>query len=331
LVKPGRAELTDFPHLPGTAGLDKLGIELVIPIMLEDNIIGLLVIGRKKSGMRYSDEDIELLTRIASQGLIALERLKTQETIILERAEKEKLKELSDLKSEFISHVSHELRTPLTSIQWSIENLLDGIPEQPGPKIREYLEGVHDSSQHLGRMIENLLDVSRIEAGRIEIFLEKLDIEDQVKKILDIMKPLAAKKNIRFKTTQPESLWVRADRDRLRDILTNILDNAIKYSNDGDEIEIKIEKKIDTKKLKGQDKKMVSISVTDHGAGIPKEKQQTIFERFERIREEKATRKKGLGLGLHIVKKLVELQGGRIWVESEEGKGSAFIFVLPGG
>jgi signal transduction histidine kinase len=331
LVKPGRAELTDFPQLPGTTGFDRLGIELVIPIMLEDNILGLLFIGKKKSGRRYSDEDIELLTSITNQGLLALERLKTQETIILERAEKEKLKELSNLKSEFISHVSHELRTPLTSIQWSIANLLDGIPEPPAPKIRQYLEGVHDSSQHLGRMIEDLLDVSRIEAGRIEIVLERLDIKDEVKKVLDILKPLAEKKNIRFKTTQPESLWVKADQDRLRDILTNILDNAIKYSNDGDEVEIKIEKENDTKKVTGAQNEMVSISIIDHGPGIPKEKQQVIFERFERIREDKATRQKGLGLGLHIVKKLVELQGGQIWVESVVRKGSAFILVLPGG
>lgn len=331
MVKPGRVELTHFPKLPNTAGLNKLGVELIIPILLQHKIIGILILGKKMSEMRYSGEDIELLTSIASQGLLALERLKTQETIILERAEKEKLKELSDLKSEFISHVSHELRTPLTSIQWSIENLLDGIPEKPSPKITEYLEGIHDSSQHLGRMIENLLDVSRIERARIEIFPERINIPDEVNKVVEILKPLAEKKKIEFKTTQSEILWVKADRDRLRDILTNILDNAIKYSNEGDQVEIKIEKKIDTKKLKEDKKKMVSISIVDHGPGIPKEKQRAIFERFERIRTDKAVREKGLGLGLHIVKKLVELQGGRIWVESEVGKGSVFIFTLPWG
>jgi len=331
LVKPGRAELTDFPPLPNTAGLNRRGIELIIPILLQHKIVGLLVMGKKMSGMRYSDEDIELLTRLASLGLGTLERLKTQETIILERAEKEQLKELSDLKSEFISHVSHELRTPLTSIQWSIENLLDGIPEKPSLKIREYLEGIHDSSQHLGRMIENLLDVSRIEQDRIEIIPERINIREEVNKVLDILKPLAEKKNIRFKTIPAEILWVRADRDRLRDILTNILDNAVKYSNEGDQVEIKIEKKIDTKKLKEDKKEMVSISIVDHGPGIPKEKQGAIFERFERVRTDKAVREKGLGLGLHIVKKLVELQGGRIWVESEVGEGSAFTFILPNG
>ncbi|UCE05772.1 MAG: hypothetical protein JSW07_19610 [bacterium] len=329
MIKAGRAEVSNAARIPENRILDRIGVELIIPISLQEELTGLLVLGRKLSESRYSAEDIELLMTMANEGFMALERLKLQGTMILERAEKEKLKELSALKSEFISHVSHELRTPLTSIQWSIENLLDGIPEQPSPKVKEYLEGIHDSSQHLGRMIENLLDVSRIEQGRIEIFSERINISEEVNKVLEILKPLADKKNIRFKTTLPESLWVRADRDRLRDILTNILDNAIKYSNEGDEVEVKIETKIDTKKLRGEEKEMISISVIDHGPGIPEEKQEAIFERFERIRKDKAVREKGLGLGLHIVKKLVELQGGRIWVVSEVGKGSAFTFTLP--
>lgn len=331
LVKAGRAEFSDFPKLPVTPGLDRLGIELIIPVILQEKIIGLLVFGKKMSGMRYSDEDIELLTRIASQGFETVARMKTQETIIMERADKEKLKELSDLKSEFISHISHELRTPLTSIQWSIENLLDGIPEQPGPKTREYLEGIHDSSQHLGRMIENLLDVSRIESGRIEIFLESINVQEEVEKVLEILKPFADKKHIHLKATQAADLWVKADRDRLREILTNLLDNAIKFSNRGDEVAVTIEKKIDKQQATEKGKEMVSISVIDHGPGIPKDKQEVIFERFERIKKDKAVREKGLGLGLHIVKKLVELQGGRIWVESGAGKGSVFTFVLPEG
>ncbi len=331
LVKAGRAELSDFPKLPGAPGLDLLGIEMIIPIIFEKEIIGLLVMGKKMSGIRYSDEDIELLTRIANQGFEAVERMKTQETIIVERAQKEKLKELSDLKSEFISQISHELQTPLTSIQWSIENLLDGIPEQPSQKIREYLEGIHDSSQHLGRMIENLLDVSRIEAGRIEIFIERVDVQEEVEKVLEILKPLADKKNIRLKATLPDNLWVKADRDRLREILTNLLDNAIKYSDQGDEVQVSIEKKFDDKQVTEQETEMVSISVIDHGPGIPKDKQELIFERFERIKKDKAAREKGLGLGLHIVKKLIELQGGRIWVKSDVGKGSVFTLILPGG
>jgi signal transduction histidine kinase len=325
MIKPGRAEVSNIARIPENRTLDRIGVELIIPISLQEELTGLLVLGRKLSESKYSAEDIELLMTMANEGFMALERLKLQETMILERAEKEKLKELSDLKSEFISHVSHELRTPLTSIQWSVENLLDGIPEQPGPKVKEYLEGVHDSSQHLGRMIENLLDVSRIEAGRIEIFAEKLNVLDEVNKVLDILKPLADKKDIRLKVMQTEELTVKADRDRLRDILTNLLDNAIKYSNQGDvvEVELKIEKKFE--------KEMIVISIIDHGPGIPKEKQEAIFERFERIRKDQAVREKGLGLGLHIVKKLVELQGGRIWVESEVAKGSTFTFILPRG
>ena len=329
LIKKGRAELSDIVQLPVSAALDRIGLELIIPLTLQEKLMGLVVLGKKMSETKYSEEDIELLMTMANEGFMALERFKLQETMILERAEKEKLQELSNLKSEFISHVSHELRTPLTSIQWSIENLLDGIPEQPGPKIREYLEGVHGSSQHLGRMIENLLDVSRIEAGRIEIYPEKLNVLNELNKVLDILKPFAEKKHINIKTTRAEDLWVKADRDRLRDILTNLLDNAIKFSNQGDVIEVKIDKAVDYQKAEEIGKGMVAISVVDHGPGIPKEKQESIFERFEQVKKDKAVRETGLGLGLHIVKKLVELQGGRIWVESEVNKGSKFAFVLP--
>jgi len=331
LVKAGRSELSDYTELAGNAALGRIGVEIIVPITLQQKLIGLLALGKKLSETKYSEEDIELVVTMANEGFMSLERIKLQETMIIERAEKEKLKEISDLKSEFISHVSHELRTPLTSIQWSIENLLDGIPEQPGPKIREYLEGVHDSSQHLARMIENLLDVSRIEAGRIEVYPEKLNIVGEIQKVLDVLRSFAKKKSVDFKITKVDDVNVLADRDRLREILTNLLDNAIKYSNQGDEIEIKLitnEQESPTKKA-GKSKEMVFISIIDHGPGIPKEKQESIFERFERIKTDKAAREKGLGLGLHIVKKLVELQGGKIWVKSEVGKGSEFTFTLP--
>ena len=331
LIKSGWSELSDYTELPENAALNRIGLEIIIPITLQKSLIGLLALGKKLSETKYSEEDVELIVTMANEGFMALERIKLQETMIIERTEKEKLKEISDLKSEFISHVSHELRTPLTSIQWSIENLLDGIPEQPTPKIREYLEGVHDSNQHLARMIENLLDVSRIEAGKIEIYPEKLNILGEIQTVLDVLTTFAKKRNISLKITRAEDSFVIADRDKLREILTNLFDNAIKYSNQGDEIEIKINtSNQEIPQIKTyKSKEMILVSIIDHGPGIPKERQDSIFDRFGRIKTEKTAREKGLGLGLHIVKKLVELHGGRIWVRSEVGKGSEFIFCLP--
>ncbi|MFX0195495.1 MAG: ATP-binding protein [Candidatus Hodarchaeota archaeon] len=333
LVKKGRAELSDVAELPKDTALDRIGIELLIPITLQEQLMGFLVVGKKLSEARFSKEDLELLIPMVEEGFMALERLRLQEAMILERAEKEKLEELSRLKSEFISHVSHELRTPLTSIRWSVENMLDGIPEKPSPKVRKYLAGIHDSSQHLSRMIENLLDITKIEAGKIEIYPERLSLFKEIQKSMEILKPLAEKKDIHLEVAVTKSLWVKADRDCLQAILTNLLDNAIKYSYGGDvaQVETKIAGKEESQKAGGNVEGMVAISVVDHGAGIPKQKQQDVFERFERVKKEKAAREKGLGLGLHIVKKLVELQGGRIWVESEVDKGSTFTFILPRG
>lgn len=333
MVKKGRADFTDAGELPTETVLDKIGIELLIPIIIQGQLMGFLIIGKKLSNTRFSEEDIELLTTMTDEGFIALERLRLQETIILERAEKEKMEELNRLKSEFISHVSHELRTPLTSICWSVENLLDGIPEKPSPKVSEYLTGIHDSSQHLGRMIENLLDISKIEAGKIEMYPERLNLFEEIKKSIEILRQFAEKKDINLEVSPIKNLWIKADPDYLQTILTNLLTNAIKYTHKGDEVNVDAKSTAEKRvgKVGERIKDMVAISVVDNGSGIPKEKQKVIFERFERIKKEKAAREKGLGLGLHIVKKLVELQGGRIWIKSEVDKGCTFTFTLPRG
>lgn len=330
LIKKGRIELSDVAELPHEAVLDGIGIEVLIPVILQKKLMGLLLLGKKLSGARFSRDDLELLVPMAEEGFMALERFRLQEAMILERAEKKNLEELSRLKSEFVGHVSHELRTPLTSIRWSVENLLDGIPEKPRPKVRKYLSRIHGSTQHLDRMIENLLDITKIEAGKIEIYPERLGFIDEIQKTLEALKPLADKRDIRLELMASESIWVTADRDWLQAILTNLLDNAIKFSQKGEGV--RVEAKIvgkRSKMRKGNGEKVAEISVVDNGAGIPEDKQKTVFERFERVKKEKAAREKGLGLGLYIVKKLVELQGGRIWVESKVGEGSTFTFTLP--
>ena len=331
LLKKARARLRNIAELPRDTVPDRIGIELLIPTTLQGQLVGFLALGRKLSGARFSEEDLELLVPMAEEGFMALERLKLQETMILERAQKEKLEEVSGLKSEFISHVSHEFRTPLTSIRWSVENLLDGIPEKPSLRVREYLAGIYDSTSHLGRMIENLLDITRIEAGRIEIHPERVSLSEEIRKAVDMSNPLAEKKHVRLEIVAAENVRAKADRDCLQAILTNLLDNAVKYSHESDvvRVEVTIADEEESKKAGRDVKRMAAISVVDHGAGIPKEKQRVIFERFERIRKENAAREKGLGLGLHIVKKLVELQGGCVWVESEVEKGSTFAFTLP--
>lgn len=207
-------------------------------------------------------------------------------------------------------------------IRWSVQNLLDGIPEKPSPRLQEYLIGIHDSSAHLSRMIENLLDVSKIEADRIEISPERVPLAEIISTAVQAIAPVTAKKNIHIQTETLGDLCVQADRDAVQEILLNLLENAIKHSPEGKAVRVKT-------RITDEDAGMVALSVCDEGAGIPFEKQKTIFEKFERVIQEKRAREKGLGLGLYITKKLVEAQGGTIGVRSEVGKGSTFTFTLP--
>lgn len=329
-IKAGRYEYADKPELTQNTLLNEQ-IELVIPLFLDNQLKGILIIGKKRSGLRFTEEDLELMTQMLADCLMTLERLTLQKTMILEHAEKTKHQELSRLKSEFISHVSHELKTPITTMRWSLENLLDGIPKKPDPKVKIYLENIYENTCHLGRMIENLLDIGRIEEGRIEINPEKLNLAQEVKKTFVTLQPLASAKSINMEFSSSKEWLIKMDRDALQAILTNLLENAIKYSFINDNLLISAQQIEKSKKTAVVDssRDMIAISITDHGPGIPPKKQNLIFERFERIKQMKSKRTKGLGLGLYIVRKLVELHGGTIRVKSKLGKGSTFTLTLP--
>ncbi len=322
-------QVADFPENHVFA---KLGIQIIIPIFLHDRLSGITALGQKLSGKEFSDEDIEIVGQMAAESFKTIERIELQETMIIAQAEKKKLEELNRLKSDFVSFVSHELRSPLTSICWSVENLLDGIPEKPSPKIRDYLAGIHDSSSHLRRMIENLLDLTKIEAGKIEIYPEKLVLLKTIHQSLAVLKPSIEEKKVQFEIKVNEKTRVKADPGHLKEILTNLFDNAIKYSNEGNLVRIvaKPEAQKDFSENESKSQRMVIISIIDHGIGIPEDMLATIFDRFVRMKRKKRS-EKGLGLGLHIVKKLVELQGGSISVKSSVRGGSTFTIALPDG
>ncbi len=323
MIRKGRANFSPHIDLPDISFLNELEIEMLIPIEFQHQLSGFLLIGQKLSKIKFSEEDTSLLSNMIEGCFIALERLRLQEIMFLERIEKEKLVELNELKSEFISHVSHELRTPITAIFWSVENMLDGIIKKPDPKIIEYLEGIRDNSKHLGRMIENLLDISKIESGKIEIFPESLNVLPEIEKSCNIMKSFCEEKEIVIDLFCPDEIQIKADPDYLMTILTNLIGNAVKYSPNGSTVKINVEQV----KLKNNQK--VSISVIDNGPGIEKSKQKIIFKRFERIRTESKRSEKGLGLGLYIVKKLVELQNGEIKLKSKINEGSTFTVIFP--
>ncbi|HEX9935166.1 MAG TPA: HAMP domain-containing sensor histidine kinase, partial [bacterium] len=307
------------PLLPASE-LGRIGVHLLFAIGAPEARIGILALGGKLSGVRYMEDDLDLLAALAHEASLAFERIRLQETALQERTKSERLEKLNELKSDFVSHVSHELRTPLASMVAGIRNLMDGIPEKPPPGIQSQLGSIHDSGAYLNRMIVNLLNAARIEADRLELNPEKVLIETVAAKTVGTLAPFASEKAIRLEADALSGFCVHADPDALLQVLSNLVENAIKYSPKGRNVRIC---------AAPEGERRVAVSVEDQGIGIPPDKLGLVFERFERISEKGMCREKGLGLGLFIARKLVEAQGGILFVRSEPGRGSTFTFVLP--
>jgi PAS domain S-box-containing protein len=232
-----------------------------------------------------------------------------------------RLKELDRMKSDFVSNVSHELRTPLTAIKGSVDNMLDGITGSLNEKQTRYLERIKSNADRLGRLITDLLDLSKIEAGKIELIPQRLFADALVREVAEVLRGVAAQKLIALDTVgsaDPVQVW--ADRDKVVQILMNLVGNAIKFTPPQGEVKIAIADS-------GND--WVTLSVIDTGPGIPGEEAAKIFDKFYQIERRHNSKTKGTGLGLAISKALVEMHGGRIWVERGINGGSIFSFSLP--
>ncbi|MGB9877517.1 MAG: ATP-binding protein [bacterium] len=229
------------------------------------------------------------------------------------------LKRLDQMKTDFVSHVSHELRTPLTSIKGFVATLLaDTEGYYDLDTRREFLQIIDQECDRLTRLINDLLNLSRIEAGRaLELILKPVDVVDIARKIIEIQKNYTSKHQFVLDVKQPVPTVI-ADEDKVDQIITNLVSNAVKYSPDGGEVRITIQEDPETGG--------VLVAVKDQGIGIPKEVLPRLFQRYYRVEGRKIS---GTGLGLYLTRHLVEAHGGKIWVESEEGKGSTFYFTLP--
>lgn len=234
-----------------------------------------------------------------------------------------KLKELDQLKDDFVSSVSHELRSPLSAISGYVELLSSKPLEQIMPEKRSKAFGIiRESTLRLAKFINDILDMAKIKAGRIDLHKQAFDVRAAIEELFGLFMPLFEKKRIEAKVDVPITLApVLADGEKIKQVLTNLISNAIKFTPENGKIAI-VAKEVE---------RLVAISVSDTGIGIPKEYHHEIFERFKQVRgpREKAISAKGTGLGLAIAKGIVEAHSGKIWVESEPDKGSVFHFTLP--
>jgi PAS domain S-box-containing protein len=233
----------------------------------------------------------------------------------------QRLKELDKMKSAFVSNVSHELRTPLTAIKASADNMLDRLIGDLNGKQVGYLTRIKSNSDRLARLINDLLDLSTIEAGKIDLRPTKLSLVTLVKEAAESLRPVATEKliNLTVMSADPGVIaW--ADRDKVIQVLMNLIGNALKFTPTRGKVTIAVAK---------DSAAWMQISVTDTGPGIPAEEVNKVFGRFYQIGHAGTQKTQGTGLGLAISKALVEMHGGKIWVESEAGKGSTFSFTLP--
>jgi signal transduction histidine kinase len=288
---------------------------MAVPLMRDNHLLGGLVVYRKTPG-EFDASVIDLLKTFATQSALAIQNAR------LFREIEEKSRELataSRRKSEFLASMSHELRTPLNAIIGFSEVLSQKMFGEINDKQAEYLADILESGQHLLSLINDILDLSKIEAGRMELEAAEFDLPTTIENTLILVRERAQRHGITLGHTVDERLGtIRGDERKVKQVLLNLLSNALKFTPEGGRIDVRAELRDGT----------AEISVRDTGVGIAPEDQEAVFEEFRQVGT--ASKKvEGTGLGLAISRKFIELHGGKIWVKSQVGAGSTFAFTLP--
>jgi signal transduction histidine kinase len=288
---------------------------LGVPLLSEDEVIGVLAVTRKTPG-EFEPEIVRLLTTFATQSALAIQNAR----LFLEIEDKSRQLEVaSQHKSEFLANMSHELRTPLNAIIGFSEVLTDRMFGDLNEKQEEYLKDIYASGTHLLSLINDILDLSKIEAGRMELELTDFHLPTALDNALTLVRERAGRRSIALHTNIDNRLGeIQGDDRKIRQVVLNLLSNVIKFTPEGGRIELGAVPKDG----------LVEVSVSDTGVGIAPEDQEKVFEEFRQVgtADKKA---EGTGLGLTLCRKFIELHGGKIWVKSQVGAGSTFTFTIP--
>ncbi len=286
---------------------------LAVPLQIQDRRIGVLEAVNKRGGGGFSQEDVETLMALAAQAAVAIENARLVGAL---QQAYDRLGQLDRLKSQFIAIASHELRTPLSLILLYAAML----QEQLGDAAETQLGAVQRAAMRLKNIIDTMLNLRYLETGRMELAATHFDLREEVDAACEDYEALAGTGDLVLEAELPdEAVDIYADREKLRVVLDNLISNAVKFTPTGGRVRVSVCRQGDE----------VELSVADSGVGIPAEELERVFERFYQIESHLTRRHGGMGLGLSIVKELVELQGGRVWAESDPGHGSRFVVVLP--
>jgi len=248
-----------------------------------------------------------------------LDRGGKQQGMILVFHDLTRLKQLENTRQEFVANVSHELRTPLSMIKGYVETLINGAKDDPNVATR-FLQTIEKHAERLTYLIEDLLTISRLESGQIVLNIQKVELRSVAEDVMDDLQSRAGDKKVNLENQVPDDVVVRADADRVQQVIFNLVDNAIKYGRPEGRVWIN---------ARLADGQFAEVSVRDNGPGIPPDSIDRVFERFYRADKARSREQGGTGLGLSIVKHIIQSHGGEVWVESELGRGATFFFTLP--
>jgi signal transduction histidine kinase len=287
---------------------------LAVPLMFHGMSIGVMEAMNKLNNAHYTEEDIRILETLASQAAIAIQNHR-----VLDDAQQayRKVMELDRMKSDFVAIFSHELRTPLGVVLGHASLLQDNVDKE----MRKEVDIIVRSSMRLKEILEQFSNIDQIELGLTRLHRTRVAIAPLIPEVVGAFQELAKEKQITIKIDIPHEapLFVQGDAEKIGIALRNLVKNALTFSNEGGQVRVRAEE------VPGY----VKISVIDNGIGIPTSEQEKIFQRFYQVEKHMTRTHGGMGLGLSITKDMVEMHGGRIWVESVEGKGSRFTFLLP--
>jgi len=286
------------------------------PMIFEGRGIGALWVGRSFPGA-FTDKHLALLRTFAEQAVIAIQNARLFREI---QDKSRQLEVANQHKSEFLANMSHELRTPLNAIIGFSEVLLERLFGELNEKQDDYLKDIHSSGRHLLQLINDILDLSKVEAGRMDLDIATFDLPSAISNAMTLIRERAQRHGIALGLDADAQLGeIVADERKFKQILLNLLTNAVKFTPDGGRIDVRARR----------DAENVTVGVHDTGIGIAPEDQEAVFEEFRQVGRSYTSKQEGTGLGLTLTRKFVELHGGRIWLESEPGKGSTFTFTIP--
>jgi len=310
------AALDEFPQARTPQQQFGARTTLAVPLVRENRAVGVMLM-RRREVRSFTPTQIELVKTFADQATIAIENVR----LFNEIQDKSRQLEMANKhKSEFLANMSHELRTPLNAVIGFSEVLGERMFGDLNEKQSEYVSDIHDSGKHLLSLINDILDLSKVEAGRMELDVTTFDLPDAIRNSLTLISERAQRHGIDVRSNiDPTVGELSGDERKFKQILLNLLSNAVKFTPEGGSVTVNARRLDDA----------VEVSVSDTGIGIAEADHEAVFEEFRQVGSDYTKKSQGTGLGLALTRKFVELHGGRIWVNSEPGKGATFTFTIP--